>query len=303
MAFRTRALTSLAAVGALAMMAGCASNAGSEEGASDERGSASDPVRIGVVGASNPYWDDYVAAAEDEGISVEIVDFTEYTQPNPALTQGELDINQFQHIIYLADYNVANDEDLQPIGATVTYPLGLYSSSYDDVADIPDGETVLVPNDTTNQARGLLVLQSAGLIALEGGGSPSSTLDDIIADESSVEVKALDAALIAPSLPDAAAAIINNDFLDAADLTSEDAIAADDPADASALPYVNIFAARADDADDEVLNQLVDIYQSSQEVIDGVIEVSGGTAVVATTPKDELQASLADVEEDIRAAG
>src|SRR3546814_7535158 len=75
-------------------------------------------VRIGVVGASDPYWDIYEKAAEDEGIDVEIVDFTEYSQPNPAVTNEDLDLNQFQHIVYLADYNVSNDQDLTPIGAT-----------------------------------------------------------------------------------------------------------------------------------------------------------------------------------------
>ncbi|WP_156760591.1 MetQ/NlpA family ABC transporter substrate-binding protein [Microbacterium karelineae] len=300
MTFRARTVASLSAIGILAL-AGCAPG-GAGETADAELGSEANPVRMGVVGASDPYWETYVEAAAAEDISVDIIDFTEYTQPNPALTEGELDINQFQHVIYLADYNVAADEDLQPIGATVTYPLGLYSAEYDDVADIPDGESVLVPNDTTNQARALLVLQSAGLVALEDGGSPFSTLDDVIADESSVEVKALDAALIAPSLPDAAAAVINNDFLEAAGLTSDDAIVTDDPSDPSALPYVNIFATRAADVDDEVLNQLVEIYQSSDEVIAGVLETSGGTAIPATTPREDLQASLADVEEDIRGA-
>ncbi|NHI17625.1 MetQ/NlpA family ABC transporter substrate-binding protein [Microbacterium excoecariae] len=297
MSHRARSLAALSVAGVLAL-SGCAT------GASDaELGSEENPVQMGVVGASDPYWETYTAAAEDEGIFVDLVDFTEYTQPNPALSAGELDINQFQHVIYLADYNVAAGDDLQPIGATVTYPLGLYSAEFDDIAEIPEGGTVLVPNDTTNQARGLLVLQSAGLLELEDGGSPFSTLDDVIAESSRVEVKALDAALLAPSLPDADAAIINNDFLEAAGLTSDDAIFQDDPADPSAQPYVNIFATRADDVDDEVLNRLVEIYQTNQDVLDGVIEVSGGTAVPATTPKDELQASLAEVEDAARDAG
>lgn len=301
MKFRSRPFAAIVAVGALAL-AGCASGASGDESAA-ELGSESNPVTLGVVGASNPYWEIFVDAAAEEDIAVEMVDFTEYTQPNPALAEGELDINQFQHIIYLADYNVSSDKDLQPIGATVTYTLGLYSDTYDDVADIPDGETVLVPNDTTNQARGLLVLQAAGLVTLEDGGTPFSTIDDIVEDESTVTVKGLDAALIAPSLPDAAAAIINNDFLGSAGLTSGDAIAADDPSDPAAQPYINVFATRADDVDNEVLNRLVEIYHENQDVIDGVIEVSGGTASVATTPKEDLQASLETVEEQTAAAG
>ncbi|WP_456286450.1 MetQ/NlpA family ABC transporter substrate-binding protein [Microbacterium sp. JZ70] len=304
MAFRIRTLAPLAVVGLLAV-AGCASGGGdaAEEPAAETRGTEADPVQLGVVGASEPYWAVFEAAAEEEGIYVDIVDFTEYTQPNPALSEGELDINQFQHILYLADYNVSAGDDLQPIGSTAIYPLGLYSDKYDSVEDIPEGETVIVPNDTTNQARGLLVLQSAGLIELKDGGSPFSTLEDVIEDESRVKVEGLDASLIGTSLPDVAAAIINNDFLENAGLTGEDAIASDDPSDPSALPYVNIFATRAEDVDDEVLNKLVEIYQTNQDVLDGAQESASGTAEFVQTPKEELQASLEEVQEQAQSAG
>ncbi len=293
-----RSLAAAAAASTL-LLAGCAS--GGAAGSSDaELGTEDNPVQLGVVGESDPYWALYADAVAEAGIELEIVDFTEYTQPNPALSAGDLDINQFQHIQYLADYNVSSDDDLQPIGATAIYPLGLYSTQYDSADDIPDGETVIVPNDTVNQARGLLVLQSAGLIELEDGGSPFSTLEDIVEDGSRVEVQAVDAAITAGSLGEAAAAIVNNDFLDAAGLTEDEEIAADDPSDPSALPYVNIFAVRADDVENPVLQQLVEIYQTTQDVTDGVVEHSGGTAVLATTPADELQSSLADVEQSIR---
>ncbi|GAA4193625.1 MetQ/NlpA family ABC transporter substrate-binding protein [Microbacterium oryzae] len=305
MAFRIRTLAPIFAVGLLAV-AGCASDGGDADAgasaASDERGSEAQPVQLGVVGASEPYWDVFVDAAEEEGIYVDLVDFTEYTQPNPALSEGELDMNQFQHILYLADYNNAAGDDLQPIGSTAIYPLSLYSDKYDDVADIPDGETVIVPNDTTNQARGLLVLQSAGLIELKDGGSPFSTLDDI-EDSSRVKVEGLDASLIPTSLPDVAAAIINNDFLQNANLTGDDAIASDDPADPSAFPYINIFATRAEDVDDEVLNKLVEIYQTNQDVLDGAQESASGTAEFVQTPKEDLQSSLAEVQEQAKNAG
>ena len=267
------------------------------------KGSAADPVKIGVVGASDPYWADYKKAAAAEGISVEIVDFTSYELPNPALTEGELDLNQFQHIVYLAQYNEASGEDLTPIGATAIYPLALYSTQYDSVEDIPAGSTVAVPNDASNLARSLLVLQSAGLIELKGGGSIFATLDDIDAAASKVTVTALEAALAPTSLPDVAAAIINNDFVADAGLSFSDAIATDDPSDPNALPYVNIFAAQAGDADNELYQRLVELYQSTKAVQDGVLEVSGGTAVLLQTPAADLVASLATVQSDIRAQG
>ncbi|WP_345751815.1 MetQ/NlpA family ABC transporter substrate-binding protein [Microbacterium rhizophilus] len=292
----TRLIAPLAALSLLAL-AGCASGSGGA--AEAELGSEGNPVRLGVVGASDPYWETYEEAVEAEGISLEIEDFTEYTQPNPALSEGELDINQFQHIQYLADYNVSAGDDLQPIGATAIYPLGLYSDKYETPEDIPDGETVVVPNDTVNQARGLLVLQAAGLIELKDGGSSFSTLEDVL-DGSRVKVDAADAALTVTSLPDVAAAIVNNDFLGNAGLTAEDAIAADDPSDPTAAPYINIFAVRKADVDSEVLNKLVEIYQSNQDVLDGVQETAGGTAVFATTPAADLQAALTDVEDGIQ---
>ncbi|WP_374975153.1 MetQ/NlpA family ABC transporter substrate-binding protein [Microbacterium trichothecenolyticum] len=279
------------------LLAGCAgTGTDAAAGASDEN----EVVRIGVVDSGDPYWETYKEAAADEGIEVELVNFSEYTQPNPALSAGELDLNQFQHIIYLATYNVQSDDDLQPIGATAIYPLGLYSSQYESADDIPDGSTVAVPNDESNQARGLLVLQSAGLIELKDGGSVFSTVADVL-PESKVKVEALDAAFTATSLPDVAAAIVNNDFLADAGLTPEDAIATDDPTDPTAFPYINIFAAKAEDADNPTYLKLVEIYQNTQDVLDGVVEASGGTAVLVKTPVDELVTSLTDVEDDIRA--
>jgi D-methionine transport system substrate-binding protein len=264
------------------------------------RGSPDEPVKIGVVGASDPYWEVYKDAAADAGISVEIVDFTDYAQPNPALTEGDLDLNQFQHIIYLAQYNESAGQDLAPVGATAIYPLGLYSTKYTSLDDIQEGETVAVPSDASNLARALLVLQAAGLVELEDGGSPFSTVDDVL-DTSKVEVITLEAALTPTSLPDVAAAVINNDFVEDADLSFDDALATDDPADASAQPYINIFAARAEDKNDKVLLELVDIFQNTQAVTDGVLEVSGGSAVLVTTPVGELEESLATVQESYAA--
>lgn len=284
----------------LALLLSACAGAGGEQPGGDAARSTQETVKIGVVGAGDPYWKTYTEAAAAEGITVDLVDFSEYAQPNPALTAGELDLNQFQHVIYLATYNVQSDADLVPVGATAIYPLGLYSAKYDSVDDIPAGETVAVPNDESNQARGLLVLQSAGLIELKDGGSIFSTVADVL-DTSKVKVEALDAAFTATSLPDVAAAIINNDFVTDAGLSFDDAIATDDPSDPNALPYVNIFAARAEDADNPTYRKLVEIYQNTPEVQEGVQEASGNTAVLLKTPASDLVDSLHDVEDDIRA--
>jgi D-methionine transport system substrate-binding protein len=294
------AISGIAVIG---LLAGCGGGSAGGDAAADDKGTESNPVTIGVVGASDPYWETYVDAAADEGITVELVDFAEYTQPNPALTEGEIDLNQFQHIVYLAQYNEEAGQDLQPIGSTAIYPLPLYSTQYDSVEDIPDGAEIAIPNDESNQARALLVLQSAGLVELEDGGTIFSTPDDIVTEDSRVTVRPLSADLTATSLPDVAGAIINNDFATKAGLSPDDVIAQDDPEDANALPYVNVFAARSADADNETYRKLVAIYQDTKAVTDGVVENSGGTAVILATPVEDLVSSLETVQADIADAG
>ena len=293
----TKILAALAALPLIAGLAACASPAAGDAGAA-----ADDVVKIGVVGKGDPQWAAFEEAAAAEDIRIEIVDFADYAQPNPALTEGELDLNQFQHIVYLADYNVSAGEDLAPIGSTAIYPLGLYSLKYDSVKDIPEGETVAVPNDASNQARALLVLQSAGLIELKSGGTIFSDLADIDEANSKVKVTALEASLTPTSLPDVAAAIINNDFVEDTGLTFEDAIAKDDPSDPNALPYVNIFAARADDKDNATYLKLVEIFQTDPAVQEALVDASGGTGVPIVTPVKDLEDSLAKVEADTKAA-
>ncbi|WP_440694796.1 MetQ/NlpA family ABC transporter substrate-binding protein [Clavibacter nebraskensis] len=256
-------------------------------------------VRIGVVGASDPQWPLFVEAAKEQGIDVEIVNFSEYPQLNPALSEGEIDLNQFQHLVYLAQYNEGAGDDLTPVGATAIYPLALYSSKHASVADIPQGGTVILPNDESNLARGLLVLQSQGLVKLKGGGSSVSTLDDVDQAASKVTVKTVEAALTATSLPDADAVIINNDFVSDAGLTADDAIAQDDPNDPKALAYVNVFASRAEDAQDETYLKLARIFEDTPAVVDALVENSGGTAIPLKTPADELQSLLTTTEKAV----
>jgi D-methionine transport system substrate-binding protein len=287
-----KGLLATVALGAsVTLLAGCAGGAGGDD----------ETVKIGVVGASDPYWADYTEAAAEEGITIEVVDFAEYNQPNPALTNDDIDINQFQHLAFLADYNVSAGEDLTPIGATAIYPLGLYSSKITDVDELKKGDTVAVPNDSSNLGRALLLLEGADLITLKDEGTIFSTLDDVDTAKSKVEVTALEPSLTATSLPDVAAAVVNNDFVEKAGLKFEDALIKDDPADETALPYVNVFAVRAEDKDNETYTKLVEIYQDTKAVTDGVLEVSGGSAVLATTPAAELQKTLATVEKETEA--
>ncbi|MGO1316698.1 MAG: MetQ/NlpA family ABC transporter substrate-binding protein [Cellulomonadaceae bacterium] len=267
-----------------------------------DAGEDTGPIRIGVVGASDEQWPIFQAKAEEAGIEVEIVDFSEYTIPNPALTEGELDLNQFQHLQYLANYNVEADEDLTPIGATAVYPLGLYSTQYSSVDEIPEGSEVAVPNDPTNLSRALLVLQDAGLVTLVDGGTSFSTEIDVIADESKVSVTPVDAAQTAIALDSVAASVINNDFITDAGLTPEDALYQDDADSPGARPYINVWVARAEDKDNETFLKLVEIFHDP-EVLEALQTASGGTAVIADQSGSELEGYLTEIEDNLKALG
>lgn len=291
---RTTTTTTAAVLTATALVAALAScSTGADAGAIDET------ITIGVVGAAEDHWRVFEEKAADAGYEVEIVDFTEYTQPNPALSQEQLDLNQFQHILYLAQYNVEAGEDLVPVGATAIYPLGLYSRQYDSVEAIPQGAEIAVPNDPTNLARALLVLQDAGLIALRDGGSAFATEADVVAEDSRVTVTPVDAQQTALALDSVAASVINNDFLQDAGIDPASALYQDDAEAEGARPYINIWAARSGDQDDPALLALVELYED-QEIQDALLASSGGTAVLADQTPEELQSYLADVEADAR---
>lgn len=265
-------------------------------------GAAAKTVSIGVADAAQPYWKTFSSLAKKKlNVKVKLVNFTDYSQPNPALSQGQTDLNEFQHIQYLANYNVSSNDDLQPIGATAVYPLPLYSLKYAKPADLPAGATVAIPNDTINEARGLLVLQSAKLLTLKNGGSAFSSTSDI--ETHKVNVVAVDAAQTAVSLKNgsAAASIVNNNYATEAGFSAKNVIFKDDPSSSSAAPYVNIFVARDKDKNNPLYLKLAALYHDPS-VEKGVQKSNGGTAVFRSTPASELQAELKKVEADARAA-
>jgi D-methionine transport system substrate-binding protein len=291
------------AVVAIAGIVYAVTSGGDDDDSSTAAGGAkAQTVSIGVADASQPYWKTYTALARQKlNVTVKLVNFGDYSQPNPALKQGQTDLNQFQHIQYLADYNVTSNDTLQPIGATAVYPLPLYSSKYKTPQEVPADAKVAIPNDTINEARGLLVLQGAGLLTLKDGGTAFSSVDDI--DTTKVKVVPLDASQTAGAVKSGsvAAAIVNKNFATDAGLKPDEAIYQDDPSSDSAAPYVNVFAARAADKDNPTYLKLAELYHDPS-VEKGVQESNGGTAVFRTTSAADLQAELAKVEDQARAA-
>lgn len=257
-------------------------------------------VSIGVTDGSEPYWNVYKQKAADKGITVNLVNFTDYNQPNPALAQGQLQLNEFQHLQYLANYNVKNHDNLVPIGATAVYPLPLYSTKHTSVDQIPQGGQVAIPNDPTNQARALLVLQAAKLLTLKGGGNSLSTPADV--QSAKVTVVPTDAAQTATSLPSVDAAIVNNNYATAAKLTRQQQIFADDPNSESTKPYINAFVAKSADQNNPVYQQLAAIYHDP-DVEKAIRADLGDNGVFKTNPPADLQATTTKIQDTIKAAG
>ncbi len=258
-------------------------------------------VTIGVTDEALPYWATYTALAESElGVDVELVNFADYSLPNPALAQEQIDINQFQHVQYLANYNVTADDDLQPIGATAVYPLPLYSTTAQSPEDFEDGAQIAIPDDAVNEARALLTLQAAGLLTLADGGDAFSTEADI--ETQRVDVVPVDASQTANALQSGSAqgAIVNNNFATAAGLPSSDVVFDVDPAGAESAPYVNLFVTRAADVDDEIYQDLVELF--GDPAVQEKFREDYPDAVVSETSAQDLQAELAQVEADARAA-
>ncbi|GAA3330234.1 metal ABC transporter substrate-binding protein [Curtobacterium sp. Csp1] len=282
----------------VAVIVGAVRSGGSESTAA---GGAQKTVTIGVADKSLGYWSTYTKLAKDElGVTVKLTNFSDYSLPNPALKDGQLDINQFQHIQYLADYNVTSDDDLQPIGSTAVYPLPLYATDYTKTSELPKDAKVAIPNDSINQARALLILQSAKLLELKDGGSAFSTTTDITS--SKVDVQPLDASQTANALQQGsvAAAVVNNNFATAAKLPTSDIIFQDDPASASAAPYVNVFAVRDADKDNKTYLDLAKLFQDS--AVQKAFKQDLPEAVARDESATKLQDELAKVEQDAKAA-
>ena len=257
-----------------------------------------DTIRIGTTDREKEAWSVFEKKAADAGIDLEVVEFSEYPPVNTALSEGELDVNLFQHLKYLAQYNVGSDQDLTPIGSTEIVPLALFWTGGDKVEDIEDGTEVVIPNDSTNQGRALSVLEKAGLIALKGDSANPSPLD-IDTEKSRVSVTPIDAAQTPAAYGEGTPAVINNTFLDRADIDPNSAIFKDDPNDKAAEPYINVFATTQANKDNEQLKKLAEIWHSP-EVTEAVARDSRGTSIPVKRPVEDLEAILEAAEKDAR---
>ena len=245
-------------------------------------------VKIGTTEADQEAWRVFKDLAADNGIDLDIVQFSDYSPVNEALAQGELDVNKFQHIKYLAAYNQSSGNDLRVVGSTEIVPLALFWKDHDSIDGI-EGESVAIPNDPSNQGRAINVLVQAGLLTLNDNVADelAPTPAEIDQDASKVTVTPIDASQTPNAYNEGKPAIINNTWLDRAGIEPSLAVFQDDPESAEAEPYINVFAAQADRIDDETLNKLVELWQTP-EVEEAVAKDSKGTSVPVYREKSEL---------------
>ncbi|MEU6808757.1 MetQ/NlpA family ABC transporter substrate-binding protein [Streptomyces sp. NPDC046831] len=202
--------------------------------------------------------------AKKAGLKLEVKEFTDYVTPNTAVQQGQVDANYFQHKPYLDDFNKKNGTDIVPVpGGTVHLePLGVYSQSVKKLADLKKGASVALPNDTTNEARALKLLEANGLIKLKTSAGYAATPKDVTSNPKNLSFKELEAAQLPRSLGDVDAAVINGNYALEAELSpAKDALAAES---ATNNPYANFLAVKKGNENDPRVEKLVKLLTSPE---------------------------------------
>ena len=212
---------------------------------------------------------------EAQGITLEIVEFTDYVTPNLALSEGEIDANFFQHVPYMESFAAEHGIELVSAGSVHVEPLGLYSKTFDSADSIPTGAVIAIPNDPTNEGRALLLLAANGLIKLSPDATLEATEADIIENPLGLKFEPIDAAQLPRTLEDVDGAVINTNYaLEAALNPLTDAVLLE----GSDSPYANIVTVVPADLEDEAIQKLVEALQS--EKVKAYIEENYGGAVI-----------------------
>ncbi len=228
---------------------------------SDTAGTDQEPIKVGIRSSEMKTWEYMKERAKEEGLELELVQFSSAYDPNDALNDGEIDVNAFQHVAYLDTYNDKTKSDIVPIGTTIIAPLGIYSSKYDSVDEIPDGSQIAIPNDQSNWGRALILLQEAGLITVIDDFDGLGGEDKIKDNPKNLEIIPIDSFTTPRAMEDTGVSVIGNGIAVDAGLTLKDSIFHEN---ATAKPYINIIAAKKENKDDEKLQKLVSIYQTDE---------------------------------------
>ena len=260
----------------LTLAAGCG---GKTEPAKPAAAPAADkPLKVGVTPGPHAQIMEVVKkVAEKDGLKIQVVEFSDYVQPNVALNQGDIDINSFQHLPFLENMVKDRKYDLVMLAKTFTFPMGIYSKKIKNIKELKDGAVIAIPNDPTNGGRALLLFEKAGLIKLKPGLGHKASVVDIVENPRKFKIRELEAAQIPRTLEDMEIAAINTNYAMSAGLVpAKDALILED----SSSPYANILAVRGKDKDNPLYKKFLKAYQS-EEVKKFVTEQFKGSVIVA----------------------
>ena len=200
----------------------------------------------------------------EQGITLEIVVLEDSITPNTGVIEGSLDANYFQHVPYLDQFNTENGSSLVSVGAVHYEPFGIYAGKTKDLKDLPDGAIVAVPNNVTNEARALLLLDQEGIIKLKDDAGITATVEDIVENPKNIQFKELAPEQLVAALPDVDVAVINGNYAIEGGLHVSQALAVEANDGLAAQTYGNIIATSADKANDPAIKKLVEVLQGPE---------------------------------------
>lgn len=253
-----------AGVLAAAALTGCGgSDKGSDSGSGD---SGSKTVK--VAASSTPHaeiLEEAKGLLEAEGYELEVTVFDDYVQPNEVVESGDFDANYFQHIPYLESFNEEKGTHLVNAGGIHYEPFGIYPGTKKSLDELAEGDTIAVPNDTTNEARALLLLQDNGVITLKEGAGLNATVNDIEENAKNVKIEELEAAQVSRVVDEVAFAVLNGNYaLEAGYSVKSDAIAYEQSDSEAAKTYVNVIAVKEGNEENEAIQALVKVLKSDE---------------------------------------
>ena len=266
----------LAAVCCVAAITGCG-------GSKEEKKAADETKKLVVAATPTPHAEilnEAKALLADKGIELEVVEFTDYVQPNLVVDAGDIDANYFQHTPYLDSFNEEQGTALVSAGAIHYEPLGIYPGKSNDLTNIPEGAEIVVPNDTTNEARALMLLEVNGIIKLKEGAGLKATKTDIAENPYNVEIVEMEAAQVAKAAVDADFVVVNGNYALQADFSIDDALAIEEADSEAAQTYANIIAVREGDTEKDTIKALIEVLKS--DAIKSYIEATYAGAVLPT---------------------
>ncbi|RGD65886.1 ABC transporter substrate-binding protein [Lachnospiraceae bacterium OF09-6] len=238
----------------------------------------------------------------DEGWDLEVTEFEDYVQPNLVVESGDFDANYFQHVPYLESFNEEKGTHLVDAGDIHYEPFGIYPGTKKSLDELEDGDTIAVPNDTTNEARALLLLQDNGVLTLKEGAGLTATVNDIESTTKDIKIQELEAAQVPRVLNEVAFAVINGNYAVEAGLSvADDAIAYEASDSEAAKTYVNIIAVKEGNENNEGIVALVDALKSD-EIKDFINEKYNGAVIPYEPSEDTEDSTEADTEETTEAA-